>query len=155
MADYSLRDPRRDLPEAGIPAGVHHDLYRLWLDRWAPGRMPGRADFDPRVMPKLLPFLMLIDVERNPTRFRVRVMGTAIVDAMGMDSTGRYVDEIAHAEEPLQRHLRMAETPAPYFKTGVPIPWSPREYKTYAVLGLPLAADGHTVDMILMSLTFE
>lgn len=142
------------LPESAVPAGIHRDFFRLWLGKRAGRAMPARADFDPSEMPHLLPHIMLLDVERDPLRIRVRLVGTAIVDAIGMDLTGRYVDEIENAEEPLRRHLRMAEDAQPYFLEKIPIPWSPRDYKTYAVLAVPLARDGRTVDMIMSLLSF-
>ena len=49
----------------------------------------------------------------------------------------------------------MAETGAPYFLRNLPLTWTHRTYKTYSVLGLPLATDGKTVDKLLYSMVFE
>ena len=137
-----------------LPSGIHRDLYALWLGKYAPGRLPGRADFDPVGMPKLLPHLTLFDVELEPLRFRVRLAGTYVVEAAGVEMTGRYLDELEDIERTLDRCRRLVETGMPYFHADVPLTWSPHHYKTYTVLGLPLAADGKTVDKILGALTF-
>ncbi len=138
-----------------LPSGIHRDLYSLWLGKCAPGQLPGRADFDPREMPRLLPFVTLIDVERDPLRFRIRLVGTAVVAATGLDMTGRYLEEMNQIEPALERCRHLVETAYPYFHTDLPLVWSSHNFKSYSVLSLPLAADGLAVDKILMSLQFE
>lgn len=106
-------------------------------------------------MPRLLPHLTLFEVESEPLRFRVRLVGTSVVEATGMEMTGRYLDELKDIAQTLDRCRRLVETGMPYFHADVPLTWSPHNYKTYTVLRLPLAADGKTVDKILGALTFE
>lgn len=140
----------------GMPEdGVHATLYRLWLGKGKEGRLPGRKDFDPAEMPQLLPHLTLFDVEREPLRFRIRLVGTGIVAAMGSDTTGRYLDELDRIEEVERRARELVETREPFFMAGLPLTWTHRDYRTYAVLGLPLAADGETVDMLLYAMVFS
>jgi hypothetical protein len=154
MPPQIVPDPVAALPLGAVMPSVHRDLHALWLKKASPGRLPGRADFEPREMPRLLPHITLFDVEREPLRFRVRLVGTAIVEATGIDGTGGYVDELADIEQTLARCRALVETGRPYFHADLPLMWSPRHYKTYSVLGLPLAADGRNVDKILGALTF-
>lgn len=148
-------DPLSVLPLETIPPGVMRDIYALWLDRFSPGRLPARRDFEPAAMPNLLPHLNLLDVEREPFRLRVRLIGTAIVSASGIDITGRYLDEFQSTDGTISRCRNLVEQRQPHFFAGLPLAWSPRNYKTYSVVGMPLASDGVTVDMILGALTFQ
>ena len=146
----------------GMPEqGVHTTLYRLWLKKRAAvsaecrGELPGRGEFDPLEMPELLPNLTLFDVERAPLRFRIRLVGTAIVSAMGKDTTGLYLDQLDRIEAVERRARELVESKGPYFLSDQPLSWTHRDYKTYSVLGLPLASDGKTVDMLLYSMLFS
>ena len=140
---------------------VHTTLYRLWLKKRAAvsaecrGELPGRGEFDPLEMPELLPNLTLFDVERAPLRFRIRLVGTAIVSAMGKDTTGLYLDQLDRIEAVERRARELVESKGPYFLSDQPLSWTHRDYKTYSVLGLPLASDGKTVDMLLYSMLFS
>lgn len=54
----------------------------------AKGRVPTRNDFDPVVVPDLLPSLLMIEARCDAGRHRVRLAGTRIAAAMGSDITG-------------------------------------------------------------------
>lgn len=60
-------------------------LFRYWRARFHGERPPSRADIDPieiaRIQPDLLPHLWLMDVQRNPLRFRCRLVGGAVIEA--------------------------------------------------------------------------
>ena len=45
-------------------------------------------------MPKLLPYIILVDVERSEPRLCVRLSGTNVVNVFGGDYTALYLDEI-------------------------------------------------------------
>ncbi len=151
-------EPERQITDFAVenlPPGLHRDLYTLWLVKCSPGLLPSRADIDPIEMPKLLPHIILVDVERDPWRFRARVFGTAIVDAIGFDPTGRYLEEV-DGTDPIQRRAEvLASTARPYFVPHEPLRWSAHDFKHYSTLGLPLAGNGTTVDKLLYSMTFE
>jgi hypothetical protein len=51
--------------------------------------MPARSDLNPGDIPKLLPYLMIID--KNDDRLRWRLVGTAAVREIGRDPTGSIV----------------------------------------------------------------
>lgn len=70
------------------------DLYAYWLSMRGSRRIPPRAAFDPIQVPRLLPNLILLDVEPDTGRLIVRVLGTRVASVYGTDYTGRYLDEI-------------------------------------------------------------
>jgi hypothetical protein len=70
------------------------ELYRYWRDIWpAADRLPGRQHLDPLAIPRLLPWLRLYDVQRDPLRFKYRLVGTEAVRMLGRDPTGHWIDE--------------------------------------------------------------
>ncbi len=69
------------------------ELYDYWLEKRGRRRMPSREDIDPSEISALLPNLMLVDVMDDGDRFRIRLVGTALTDATGIDATGRYLPE--------------------------------------------------------------
>jgi hypothetical protein len=129
-------------------------LYAYWQSiRPAPDVLPGRQHLDPVHIPKLLPWLWLVDVEGTPPRFRFRLIGTEQVLLHGRDHTGHWVDEsypefaastLGQASVALvdARNVYYYHRGAPTLRTAVDIASS--EW-----LVLPLARDGAHVDMLL------
>jgi len=141
-----------------LPAKCDTRVRQLF-DYWrslarAPDVLPSRAGFDPAQVPKLLPYVWMLDVQRAPLRFRYRLIGTAHTTATGRDYTGQWMDE-AHAaqrvqESPLYPELRaVAEEGRPAFRSGPPTIHLDRDYIRLETLLLPLASDGKTVDVVL------
>ena len=136
-----------------------HPKIRQLHDYWrhihpAPGRLPGRQHFDPLQVHALLPSLWLLDVVRTPLRFRYRLVGTRITDALGRDTTGLWLDDVHidfHPGSPTYRHyLSVAEHGQPSWRRGRPVfmAYSERCTEIERLL-LPLARDGTTVDIIV------
>lgn len=69
-------------------------LYAYWDDRRGAREFPGRPDIDPIDMHFALGNISLIDVLYEPQRFRYRLHGSIIAARLGIDMTGRFVDEI-------------------------------------------------------------
>lgn len=154
------RHPSIEKVEEILPL-IRHPALRGLLEYWMsihPGdRMPGRQDFDPLAVPRALPNMVLTDVEREPFRFRVRLMGTAVVKAMGDDFTGRYLDEVwpDSSDQPLIAHrVEVAGSGLPNYRHGV----SPTKFRLDFLpverIFLPFAADGREVDMILSMMIY-
>jgi CheY-like chemotaxis protein len=69
--------------------------YDFWLQKCAGRPFPDRTDLDPSEIKDILPHLTIIEVAGNDreARFRYRLVGTAVVDAVGKDRTGCFADE--------------------------------------------------------------
>src|SRR3546814_7649374 len=81
------------LPEDAAPK--IKALYDYWQSiRPNDLALPGRRHFDPLDIPELLPNIWMLDVKRDPLRFRFRLIGTEIVRFTGRDSTGQWLDEV-------------------------------------------------------------
>src|SRR5471032_688932 len=72
-------------------------LYDYWLSKHVGGRPPGRHDLDPPVdVPRLIPNIMLIDIEGEVLRYRL--VGSAIWNRYGFDLTGTTIGGRNQAE---------------------------------------------------------
>jgi len=128
------------------------ELVRNWLSIHPKDRLPGRQHFDPLGIPRLLKSIVLTDVERDPYRFRVRVLGTAVADAFGRDFTGKYMDEVfEHHQGSLSHSMRVqvVETGLPCLRPAVPGTFSGMDIAPQEGIHLPLATDGTAVDNVL------
>lgn len=131
-------------------------LYDYWLAKRGTRRFPARADIDPLDFPYLLGNIMLLDVVRDPLRFRVRVHGTEMVMRAGYELTGKFLDDLPISDyrsyvrerceglvrdgEPLLiRHNRALDGKA----------------RRYEAIWLPFADDGDSVSMLLCALIYD
>ena len=126
------------------------ELLHYWR-RVGRGGVPSRADIDPADIPRLLSNVLLIDVQRAPNRFRVRLCGTEIDRLLGRNFTGCYLDDIAagyferdilldYAEVVLHKLPKVARRS---------ILSANGRWLHYQRLLLPLSSDGWTVDKLI------
>jgi len=146
-----LRDRRSEIKEPRLK-----QFYSYWLDRKGSRRLPARRDIDPLDFPYILAHLMLIDVQRDPLRFHVRVHGTERARRAGRDLTGKLLDELPtpeyrkYAIERCVELVRSAEpTLVEYAQT-----FDDRLYR-YEAIWLPLSEDGQIVTQLLCALIYE
>ena len=114
--------------------------------------IPCRTDFDPFQVPTVMPNLTLTDVERQPYRFKYRVMGTSVSYNMEFEGTGKYLDELVPGVETQYPHLdriRVAEEGIPVHRLGQSSISFRSDFADLERVHLPLASDGQSVDMIL------
>lgn len=129
-------------------------MLSFWNNLRGHRDMPARSDFSPEQMVPMLPYVSLIDVERDPQRFRIRLVGTGIVAESGVDLTGKYYDELQNPENLLERSAWVAENRQSYYAHGLPLDWASQDFNSYAVLVMPLSGDGEHVDMFLGYMAF-
>ncbi len=68
-------------------------LLAHWSDASRQGMMPSRDIIDPNKLGDLMGWLFLYRVERDPLRFFYLLFGPKIARRIGVDLTGKYVDE--------------------------------------------------------------
>jgi len=124
-------------------------LLAYWQRQRGERAMPARADIDPVDLKALLPNIFMVDVEYAPVRLRYRLVGSALVDVLGHDLKGKYLDEMpllfrtfaAGAYEEVLKLRRPCYKEvngiAAYFRVA------------YKRLLLPLSTDGQTINIIL------
>lgn len=70
--------------------------YDYWLGKCAGRPFPDRADLDPAEIKDILPHITILEVTADGAvpRFRYRLVGTAVVDAVGRNGAGHFADEV-------------------------------------------------------------
>ena len=69
-------------------------LHGWWSAHTGPAGIPDRGDFDLIEHRLLMPNVLISDVETEPFRIRYRLIGTRVVNNLGMDFTGKYLDDL-------------------------------------------------------------
>lgn len=146
----------RVMGEEDIKSEQLRRLYAYWQGKRAGQPLPTRAALDPVDFSYALANVAIVDVLRDPLRFHFRMVGTEIVRRDGTDLTGKYADD--HPLPEYRALLRQAYSDV--VAAGVPAVFrrdrlmddKPRQYE---VLYLPLAADGVSVDMLLVGIDFQ
>ena len=148
-------------PAAAAPIEPRHDelkrLYTYWVAKKGGRLAPARADIDPLEIAPLLPHVTLIDIERAPLRFRYRLVGTEIVNNVGEDFTGRYLDtllRLTHRDVMAAELARVVESAEPAGNLWDYARHDGRHVR-YERLVLPLSSDGVTIDMLLSGMVFD
>ena len=147
-------DENIDLPLSSYDCDIQF-LVDYWHHICPLHGIPGRQHFDPVDIPNLLPHIWLLDVVSPPWRFRLRLIGTAIVAASGRDATGLWCDEaFVNFETSTARTdlIVCARNRVPVYRTAPVLPKPSRSTPVKRLaqrVHLPLAADGARTDMIL------
>jgi hypothetical protein len=135
-------------------------FYEYWRQAAPPGRLPGRQHIAPEDMVPLLPRLWMLDIFRDPLRFRYRLVGTDITRSVQRELTGLWLDE-AQPESVQNVNLRdryrfIMETGQATWRRGPTLWHRDPTHRLVENLLAPLAADGATVDKIIaVSVLFD
>ena len=131
-------------------------LYEYWLKRRGARRFPKRSDLDPLDFSYLLGNVLLVDVLRNPLRFRMRLHGTEMTRRASYDLTGKFLDELPIADYRnyvIERCTGLVETGEPALIHHDRVLDGQR--RRYEALWLPLSEDGTEVTMLLAALVYK
>jgi hypothetical protein len=148
----SAGDELTEAPPANADGRVL-ELFRYWKSIHPPGGgLPGRQQLDPAAISAILPFVWLADIQREPLRFRYRLLGTEHARVFGRDYTGHWLDE-THvnfcASPAYPQYVAAAEQGRVGYRRGHTLAMLPMDYRSIERLLLPLAQDGKAVDMLL------
>jgi hypothetical protein len=117
------------------------------------GKLPGRQHIDPVEIPRLLPYLTLVDVVHidGRERYRFRLVGTDIVNKTAVDVTGKWVEDAfapVAAVQVAESYRGVVASRTPHHRAStIPVPG--REHINFERIVFPLARDGETVDMLI------
>jgi len=148
--------------ELPLHKAEHLGVLSYWQNKCRDGRLPARRDIDPSEIPRTaLSSISLVTVERPSSAdllFRYRLIGTNIVRYCGRDVTGLTFEDAHEDADYLAAHRHLYQQAVEtrdiqFSQSALMIPG--REYIESARLLLPLANDGHNVDMVLGSTVYE
>lgn len=135
---------------------IHPDLARLH-DFWRTecgGAVPvPRNLIDPVRLPaKILPGFAIIEILRDPTDFRYRLLGTNLTQFFGRDSTGKLFSEIDYPQpqgERLKRYFELVANNDTIVYRETTADWANRDYVSIASMFFPGTSNGDGTDLII------
>jgi hypothetical protein len=148
------------MPEAAETVFViSDDFVRQGFEYWrqkAAGRLPSRADIDPTEIPRLLPYIRLVDVI-GPGRYRYRLVGTEVQKMHTSTATGHFVEDVLKgpvAARVIEVYDECVRDRRPiYFEIvfiGTDDSQLSQLRRHSKALFLPLSSDGETVDKVMV-----
>lgn len=133
-------------------------LFGYWDGKRGDRLMPRRADIDPVEMRGLVTNVMLYDVVTPGSVYRIRLVGQAIVDFVGVNTTGQLAQHTMPpdaAQRIIEILTSVTTKRAPRFRAGHAYWHKDKSYRKFEGCFLPLSADGEAVDMILSGVVFK
>lgn len=152
---------RQEIVRGPAPDDVDDAVLRSVLQYWSElpraGRNPpARSGLRPDAIPSLLPNLMLIETDDDGDLF-YRLIGTAIVEKMGGDRTGKRMRDVYVGDDwnrVEQEYCFVLTSRQPSLFTNLVKAGDGLNY-IYRRLLCPMTRAGGQVDVILGALTFE
>lgn len=133
------------------------EAVALWQGKVAAaGRLPDRSAFTTREFMRFEGNISLIDVERDPLRFRFRLIGSAVTERLSHDHTGQYVDAAylpAYYDAAVAGYQYCLSEKRPIRSFGYMAP-AGMDFLAFESVDIPLSADGQEVTMIVKCSAF-
>ena len=145
---------RFDIPLSEVGSAPIRGFDAYWRGKTKDGRLPARDDIDPAEIVPLLPDIVLLNVEWEPFRCRVRLRGTRAEQFRPVEQTTKYLDE-GTVFDPGRREDYIAEMKfvATSRRPAFAQDWMTTRFGAVRDIfaGIwPLASDGTKVDMLVV-----
>ncbi len=149
----------RDLSFDAVPeAPSLQQLLEYSTSKGGETRLPARTDLDPLEIRHLLPDLLIFDVVEGGADFRVRLVGTGVVEAFGFDGTGKLLSTLFKpvvSNEAVLLYQVALGWARPMIARSTMHYWRHKDHISYESLFLPLAGDSVNVDKLLIGFSFR
>lgn len=147
--------PGDSIPEFSSPKLA--EFYELWRSKRRETEFPPRSAFPIDVLRPWIGNILLVDVRHDPLSFIMRLEGTALVAAKGLDFTGKCLNDVdltGYEPDILSDYEIAVRERRPVcrvrtFTKKVRDLYSKVDWSRYERLLLPLATDGHMIDMLM------
>jgi hypothetical protein len=134
-------------------------MYDFWRSKFHGDRRPSKNQMDPveiaATNPTILRHICLYDVERQPFRFRYRLIGGAIPDAGGLARVGNYMDEVDQSGRVDVEFGKIRDTGAPWHKIGPALILHRTQITTVESLVVPLNGAQDRIDYLLSCSVYQ
>lgn len=159
-ADYGMWTGHRIPDDRSSWHPLVRQFYEYWTSLAPAGGLPGRQHIAPEDIVPLLSRLWMLDVFRNPLRFRYRLVGTDITRSVQRELTGMWLDEVQPQSltnvNLRDRYRFILETGRPTWRRGNTLWDRDPHHRMVENCLAPLASDGETVDKIIaVSVIFD
>jgi hypothetical protein len=130
------------------------ELYRYWESKRGSRLFPSRSSIDPSEIKRCLSRMMLVDVFREPLRFRYRLVGTAASSLISLgELTGKWVNRDTYGDfaATLQdMYGRVVETGRPIRGSGNLRDLDGRDWVNVENVQMPLGDSDDLVTMVMV-----
>jgi hypothetical protein len=135
-------------------------LYDYWNEKRGSRPLPARADISAFEMRPHLGWVLLVDVAKDLSQFRFRLVGTLVTEYFFEDGTGKTVEEAFADRDPsvaksISRIFRKAARDRAVVHSYGNALWAGPGFEDFQAIYLPLSDDGETVNMILHGFVFD
>jgi len=135
---------------ADCESEIVRQILEYWQYKCRGRKMPARADLDPLEMRGALNQMVMIEIHRDPLRFRTRLVGSQQMNRRGFDFSAQWLDELPAGYRSVV--LPRAEAVA---RRGESVRSRVRKEMDgrlfdYETVWLPLGPDGETASMIMV-----
>ena len=159
-ADYGVWTGHRIPHDRSSWHPLVRQFYEYWVSVAPPGHLPGRQHIAPEDIVPLLSRLWMLDVFRNPLRFRYRLVGTDITRSVQRELTGMWLHdaqpELFENANLRDRYRFMFATGQATWRRGPTIWTRDPTHRLVENCLAPLATDGTTIDKIIaVSVQFD
>ncbi|WP_143596351.1 hypothetical protein [Tistlia consotensis] len=128
--------------------------YDFWCEARGSDALAPVEALDPTRLPlACLPYLGVVEVEPDPLRFRSRLTGTRVVEALGVDHTGCYLDEIPGMAPQIARIEWGVRERRPYLAESA-VTFAPHDFRRYRTLTLSFGGEAGDVRRLLFVFAF-
>ncbi len=136
---------------------IINEAVAYWRRIGGERTLPSRRDLDPVDIPRLLPFVMLVDVLSEPLDFKFRLIGTEISTIIARNSLGRRFSSIPHMAAGNQVWTEYEAVVNSRRPLTASIGYVGGDSRVCAVRHalMPLSADGDAVDMVFVAVEIE
>ena len=119
--------------------------------------MPARGDLDPVEIPRLLPFVMLVDVLTEPLDFKFRLIGTEVQAIIARDLPGKRFSAVPHMApgNKLWSEYESVVANRRPLTSGVDYVGTDRRVRAIRHCVMPLSTDGKAVNMLFVAVEIE
>jgi hypothetical protein len=134
-------------------------VLAYWQQKRGRRPMPTRADIEPLELRPILRHVFMIDVLPGEAEFRFRLLGTAITERYGRDSTRKTVRDVYADADPAftawytAMLVAVKDSRRPVLAAG-PMLMVRKDFVSFRALHLPLSDDGVTVNVIFGATDF-
>lgn len=153
LLDEAAR-PIGTVSAATLPGARLSAFYAYWLCGVRLGALPDVSAIDPLLMPpEILPFMVIYAIEPGGG-FRMRLIGTAVVDRSGEDLTGRLIQPFGVMATLHGRLTWCLQHQRPYIAHGQ-VPAAERNFIQFTAIAAPFVDRSGKIQRIASVLQFS
>ncbi len=141
-----ISEPNFDFSINDLSSAEQIAFYEYWQKIKNTKSMPNRSAFKPMDIPKVLPFIFMEEVEHNPLRYKVRLIGSK--SDVPNEHTGKYLDEIPDLDAVISSLDELVKVKKPYYYERK-MTLANGATKRYSSVVVPFSEDDDEVNIIM------